>query len=186
MTATHKKNMLRTLSSFGFLLDILPFKLLDRIPAESFTQSISAAFDLLPFTGTKKNAIAYLPLWSFLYNPSNVMDEVKNALFKKTLDSSTTPILRQFADGIAHSCIRTKNSLVSYCDYLKNIKLPLFQVAFSLDPLAEPLKTFEDSFSRLGSSHKTMVTVEGGGHEDFLLSSELHGSFYHELLELLR
>lgn len=121
------------------------------------------------------NAGAYVPFRELLYHQANVSAESRLALFRKSIDHTTSGIIGQYADGLNSNGI-CNTAKERYSDYLKNITLPFTHVAFELDPLALPQLTYRDTYKRLGSKDKFFLAVPNQGHEDFMMSAKLHQS----------
>lgn len=64
-----------------------------------------------------------------------------------------------------------------YDSGLSNIKVPVAQVTYGLDPMAEPVATYRDSFSKIGSVQKKFYVHEGQGHEDYMMNPLFHSDW---------
>lgn len=146
------------------LLDLFVYPLspaLDRVPA--------AVFRLAGYFSSGSS------FWDFVYNPHNVTPEARRALFRRTLDATTTSILHQFARAVHEGVLRTQGGL-SYIEALENVRLPVAMVTFEHDVFAEPLATEEDSFAKIGSAEKSFRMIPGEGHLDFAMDPARHAA----------
>lgn len=137
----------------------------------------SPAFDRVPATlfGLWGYFSSGNSFWDFVYNPHNVTPEARRALFRRTLDSSTTPILHQFAEAVKTHDLLTEGGL-SYSEALANVKLPVAIVTFEHDVFAEPVATRDDTFTKIGSEEKSFRMVPGEGHLDFAMDPARHAA----------
>lgn len=159
-----------TLVEFFLARPLAPF--FDRLKASWLTQSLSPTNPrgLLPIFAGKHSA-AYWKFWEFAYHIANVTHTARTAYYNRTLDHSTMGILLQYSKGVRKDGIEAQGSGERYADALPYIRVPLVQVAFELDPLAEPVGSQKDNFERLGSDLKYFYYLRGQGHEDFLMNA---------------
>jgi poly(3-hydroxyalkanoate) synthetase len=114
-----------------------------------------------------------IPYWDNLYMLENVSYESRWALWNKTVDSTTSGILSQFAQAVIANELRTRTGL-AYSRGANNIKIPTFQQVYEYDELAEPKGTYMDSFTQIGSEQKYFHMVHNRSHEDFFMEKQLH------------
>lgn len=161
-----------TLVEYFLARPLSPF--LDGLHASWLTKGLSPTKPraLLPlFSG--KHSAAYWKFWEFAYHIPNVSKIARTAYYNRTLDHSTMSILLQYSKGVRKDGIEAKGSGERYADALPNIRVPVVQFAFELDPLAEPLGSQKDNFERLGSDLKYFYYQRGQGHEDFLMNADI-------------
>ncbi len=125
---------------------------------------------------------AHAGFFEFLYHRKNTTAKQRRALYERTLEASYAQIVLQFADGVRNQNIRVLGNLPDsngelYRDGLKNIRVPLVQVTYGVDPMAEPVPTFDTSFHYVGSFRKRFYIVDDQGHEDYLMVPERHSKW---------
>ena len=134
-------------------------KKLDIIDIESFSQIFQKA--------------GQFNIWSSLTISNLVTPETRQHLFGRSFQSTTSPILLQFLDGVLSKDLKTQNG-ISFPSQSKNIKIPVFHQVYSEDPFAMPKETKQDTFDAIGSTNKKFSIIENLSHEDFLLHPKLH------------
>jgi pimeloyl-ACP methyl ester carboxylesterase len=180
LATSNSTNHLEAVGRFGHFVGGPFGSLLDEI-------KVSHLVDLRITSG-----LSHSKLFEFLYHRPNISQDAELALFQRTLETSWAQVLVQFAEGARVENIATALSTraseqgESYAGALANIQLPVVQVTYGLDPMAEPEPTRETSFSQLGSAQKMFYVNAGQGHEDFMMDSRFHSDWYAPMQWLLQ
>ncbi len=117
-----------------------------------------------------KRSIAYSKLWQFLYNRENVSKDAMKALFDLTIEGTSARSLVQYIEAINSECIHSSGG-DPYFRGLFNIELPIIQLTYEVDSLADPTATKRDNFARYSSKNKKFFMFPNQGHEDFMMSA---------------
>lgn len=120
---------------------------------------------------------------TIVFRPELVSDDAARALYQRTVDATTVGIGLQLAEGVAKGGIRSGE--VRWLDHLENIQVPVVQTVFGLDPLSDPVGTWRDSFSRIGSPQKRLKRVRNQSHEDWMLNRAFHDQHWLTIEELI-
>jgi len=173
MSTRYHKNSLHFLGEFGWLTHSILDKTLDYIPAQQLIEKLSC----------EKNLLGNGTVWDFLYSTKEVSDDIKQAVYENTFDGSSVGIITQYADGIDHQGLRDSSGEL-FVDALKNIQIPVGEVAFDLDYFSPPREDYEDSFLKLDPKFRNFYQfpskkykVPSQRHEDFMLMPELFSEF---------
>jgi|GEM_PF-6018652 len=167
MSDNDQKTQIDTLSRIGTRIQFLNNRL-GWINAKILTRIISPAHG--PFS---RLSAAYFRVWEFLYHIENTSKEARAALYELTIEGTSSPTLTQFSKGVLNGCIRNTSG-EKYNEGLKNIKIPAFQMTYSLDPMAVPEFTKRDDFDYIGSKDKDFISFTNQGHEDFMMNPKFH------------
>lgn len=124
----------------------------------------------------KKSIITHNVFWKFLYNPKNVSTKARNAIYNNTVEGASGPTMAQFYYGVKDGCLHSDYRYESYQKGLTFIKLPIFQMLYSLDGLAPPEETIRDDYRYISTpeNEKHLRIYKNQGHEDFMMSRKYH------------
>jgi len=117
-----------------------------------------------------KRSIAYSKVWQFLYNRKNVSKDAMKALYDLTIEGTSARSLVQYIEAINSECIYSGGG-DPYYRGLYNIELPIIQLTYEVDSLADPTATKRDNFGRFSSENKKFFMFPNQGHEDFMMSA---------------
>jgi len=165
MSTRYSHSGLRATGKLGWLLHSITRKTIDYIPASELTRRFSGIF-----------SAAYCKFWKFLYSVPQVTRAAKKALYKDTLDGSSSALLNQYSEAIAHNGIRDSVGEF-YEDALVNLHIPVAEAAFELDSLSPPKETYEDTYLKLNQDIRNYYYFAGQRHEDFMIIPELNNQF---------
>ncbi|MBS1984529.1 MAG: alpha/beta fold hydrolase [Bdellovibrionales bacterium] len=139
--------------------------ILDRLPASWLTKYILPSWGPLPSDESN--------LWTIFYKKENVTKAARKAFYDETLDATTRAILLQFANGARHDGLEAMGG-EKWADQASTVRVPSVVAAFGDDVIMNPDFLEADVFDRLGSYRKQFFFYKGLGHEDFMMSSNLH------------
>ena len=163
MSTRYSRYILPELGSFGWFIHSLTRTLVDYIPASEVIRHFSGSF-----------SFADAGFWTFLYSTDHVEQDVRNELYQTTLDGTSSSLVNQYAEAIAHKGIRNSTGEY-YVDALKNLHVPTAVVAFELDSMSPPRETYEDTYLRLNAGLRNYFYFPAQRHEDFMLEPRLNG-----------
>jgi len=165
MSTRYTRDELPLVGKLGWIFHPITDAMTNYIPAHSLISRFS-----------KEVNLANSPIWGFLYSTHSVSADAKKALYEKTLDGSSSAILKQYSEAIAHDGLKNSSG-EKYTDALKNIEVPVAIIAFGKDVFSPPLETYEDDFLKINSIHRQFFTFSGQSHEDFMMEPKLHSEF---------